>query len=790
MTLSHLRFLTALAIVAVCAARSVSAAGSRVDFDRDVLPIFRAACSKCHGPEKSESQLRLHDRSAVLKGGVSGAVIVPGQPEKSLLFELITDKDADLRMPKDSPALSNEQIEIIRRWIEQGAEWPEAGQEMPDHVGKHWAYIKPVRPKPPSVKGADWLINPIDNFVLARLEQEGLEPSPEASRESLVRRLSLDLIGLPPSIQEVDAFLRDTSAGAYETLVDRLLASPHYGERWAQPWLDAARYADSNGLTNDRPRTIWPYRDWVINALNDDMPFDKFTIEQIAGDLLPNSNAAQQVATGFNRNTLFNDEQGVDQDEARWNVLVDRVGTTATVWLGTTMACAQCHNHKYDPFSQTEFYRLLAFFENGEYAVEGANYDKHYIEPQLDLGGPQEKQQRRKLENHVAELKAKRNKSESDIAELEKAKDDLAEFLKKYPATLVMRDRPSQRPLATFVRVRGNFLSLGDEVPAGVPAALHQLPAGERVDRLALARWLVSTENPLTARVVANRQWSQLFGHGIVETEEDFGTRGAPPSHPELLDWLATELMSNGWSLKNLHKTIVMSATYRQSSRATPELLERDPHNHRLTRGPRFRLDAEQVRDMMLSVSGLLCARIGGPSVFPPQPETTSIGDHGGVSWVESTGEDRYRRGLYIFWRRSALYPALANFDAPSRDACTVRRLRTNTPLQALTLLNETTAGEAAAALAGRIRDYAPADQIRERVDYGFRLCTSRFPTEAEASALAEFVKDRRADFAKEPDVAQKIAAQGGLASADADFAAWFLAAQALLNLDETLCKE
>jgi hypothetical protein len=520
------------------------------------------------------------------------------------------------------------------------------------------------------------------------------------------------------------------------------------------------------------------------------MPFDQFTIEQIAGDLLPNATREQQIATGFNRNTTFNDEQGVDQDEARWNILVDRVGTTATVWLGTTLACAQCHNHKYDPFSQKEFYGLLAFFENCEFKVSGAGYNKKYIEPQLDLGDSNQKKLRADMEREVEVLKAKRNKSKVEEERLVQATKNLAEFLKQYPATLVLKEVPSKEPLTTYVRVKGGFLSRGDQVSAATPAVLHRLSADGAVNRLTLARWLVSSENPLTARVTVNRYWSQFFGQGIVETEEDFGTRGAAPTHPELLDWLATEFIRLGWSPKKLHKTIVMSATYRQSSRTTPELIEHDPYNRLMARGSRFRLNGEQIRDVTLAASGLLSAKIGGPSVFPPQPETTSIGDHGDVGWVESTGKDRYRRGLYTFWRRSALYPALSNFDAPTREMCTVNRVRTNTPLQALTLLNDTTACEAAAALTRRIQTESGSNAANERAAFGFRLCTGRLPAANEIRSLLRFHESKRKEFEQDKKLTQEIAHYAKSKSINADFAAWFLVSQALLNLDETLCKE
>jgi hypothetical protein len=477
-------------------------------------------------------------------------------------------------------------------------------------------------------------------------------------------------------------------------------------------------------------------------------------------------------------------------DEAYWNALVDRVGTTATVWLGTTLACAQCHSHKYDPFSQRDFYGLLAFFDNSEFSVKGSGYNRQVIEPELDLGEPDERSHRQAMERELAQLKGKPNKSPEELKRQTELSDGLEEYLKRYPSTLVLKERTSEETPSTYVRVRGSFLSKGEKIEAAVPAVLPPLPASVKADRLALARWIVDPENPLTARVNVNRHWSQFFGRGLVETEEDFGTRGAACTHPELLDWLATEYIRLGWSTKKLHKLIVMSSTYRQDSRITPVLLERDPDNRLLARGPRFRLQAEQVRDATLAIAGLLSPKIGGPSVFPPQPETTSIGDHGNVKWHESEGADRYRRGLYTFWRRSALYPALANFDAPSRESCTVRRPQSNTPLQALTLLNDVTAREAATAFAKRIRNETGSTDIGECITFAFRLCTARQPSPGELSTLLRLY-DRALRVATEDDSStEALVAAAEVKTDKQEFAAWFLVAQALLNLDETLTKE
>jgi hypothetical protein len=648
------------------------------------------------------------------------------------------------------------------------------------------------------VSNRSWVRNPVDAFILGRLEQQGIVPSAQAERETLLRRLSLDLTGLPPTLEELDAFVADDRRDAYERQVIRLLASPHYGERWATAWLDAARYADSNGYTNDRPRSMWLYRDWVINALNDDMPFDQFTIEQIAGDMLPNATPSQRIATGFYRNSMFNDEQGVDQLEARWNSLVERIGTTATIWLGSTVACAQCHNHKYDPFSQKEFFALLAFLENTEYSIEGADHNRRLVEPVLDLTVKEDRQRRETLERQIAEAKATavpadgraiQNKVESQppVHPLGDLLRDLSELNKRQPLAMVLQERCPPGPPVTRLRIRGSYLSPGEAVTAGTPAVLHPLPPGAPLNRLTLARWLVAEDNPLVARGVVNRAWSQFFGRGIVETEDDFGTRARPPSHPELLDWLAVDFQRHGWSMKHLHKTIVMSATYRQCSKASAERRQADPDNRWLARGPRFRLNAEFIRDVTLASSGLLHREIGGPSVFPPQPRITPLTDHGDVVWEESQGSARYRRGLYTFWRRSALYPALANFDAPTREACSIRRTLSNTPQQSLTLLNDTTAAEAAAALARRI-ETAGGPDVASRASYGFRLCTGRRPSREELGALVAFHKSTAEDDS--PQHARIASKSTEVSRAASPRKTWFLMSQALLNLDESISKE
>ncbi|HEX5054388.1 MAG TPA: DUF1549 and DUF1553 domain-containing protein [Planctomycetota bacterium] len=571
------------------------------------------------------------------------------------------------------------------------------------HPAEHWAYTPPVRRTPPVAAAS-----PIDGFLLARQRAAGLTPNGEADRRTLVRRVFLDLTGLPPTPAEVEAFVADGRPDAYDRLVDRLLASPHYGERWASPWLDLARYGDSDGFNFDKPRSMWPWRDWVVDALNRDVPFDRFTEEQLAGDLLPDADESTRIATGFHRNTPLNDEGGVDADEARWQRLLDRASTTATVWLGSTLQCAQCHDHKYDPISQRDFYGMVAFFET------------------------------------------------QDEVDLTRAADGAK--------TLVLRER-DDADAATYLRLRGAYDSKGELVAAHVPAALHAWPDGVPRNRLTLARWLCSRDNPLTARVAVNRLWDQLFGRGLVDTPEDFGRQAPVPQHLDLLDWLATEFVRLGWSQKQLLRTIVRSAAYRRDAASTPQQRELDPQNRLYAHGTRFRLDAERIRDTWLAVGGLLSPKMGGPPVYPLQADTSGVVPINKVSmkWPTSPGEDRWRRGIYTYWRRTAPFVAFALFDAPSREQCQVRRQSTNTPLQALAGLNDPTAQAAAAALGERMAGHA--GDARDRLAFGFELCTARPPTATELDHLA-------AAFAAEPGPS-----------------AFVRIATVLLNLDETLCR-
>ena len=713
-------------------------ASESVDFVRDIQPILKATCYSCHGSEKQKGGLRLDSKTLALQGGSNGKAIEPGQAAKSYILKRIRGEGEDPRMPPKGDPLKPEEIAKIVAWINEGANWPDSASVSNAAVKKHWAYEKPALPKTPEVSNLAWVKTPLDAFVLAKLDAEKLNPSPEATKEQLIRRVSLDLTGLPPSPAEIDAFIADASSNAYEKLVDRLLASPHYGERWARPWLDLARYADTEGFNFDAPRVMWHYRDWVINAINADMPYDQFTISQLAGDLLPNATADQKIATGFHRNTMLNTEGGVDPEEARWERELDRTNTTSTVWMGSTIGCAQCHNHKFDPFTQKDFYRLFAYFDNTDEKLVKVN------------GGEVEEKEKKEAK--------KEGKSEE--------------------TALIMAERKT--PASTFMRIRGSFVAKGEQVDAGTPGFLPQAPVGTPNNRLGLARWLVSPENPLTARVTVNRLWENYFGHGLVETSEDFGLQGTAPSHPELLDFLACEFMKNGWKFKPIHKMIVMSSVYRQSSKVTPELLAKDPYNKLLARAPRYRLEAELIRDNALSISGQICLKVGGPSVYPPMPPDKGFiaNNKGAEKWVASTGEDLYRRGLYTFWRRTAHYATFANFDAPSREFCTVRRSRTNNPMQALSGLNDPGFFDSAKALAERLTKEGGA-QLKDRIAYGFRLCTARLPNAKEQRMFEESYAAQLALYQKEP--------QRGMTP---EQSALTLIANVLLNMDETLTRE
>jgi hypothetical protein len=823
-----------------------AAAQGEISFSRDILPILSDTCFACHGPDEGsrKARLRLDTPEGALAAGKSGApAVVPGDAANSELVRRIFSKNEDEVMPppKALRQLTPAQRELLKRWVEQGAKW-----------GRHWAYEPPVRSEVPKTRNAKpETRNPIDNFILARLQREGLKPSPEAPKETLIRRVTLDLTGLPPTPEEVDAFLADQSPNAYEKVVDRLLASPHYGERLAWDWLDAARYADSNGYQGDPERTMWPWRDWVVNAFNANLPYDQFTLEQLAGDLLPDATRDQKLASGFNRNNMHNGEGGRIPEETRVENVFDRVETTATVWLGATFNCARCHDHKYDPFTLRDYYALYDVFN--QMSETGAGRGGQ-APPVIDLTTPQEQQRlqaaRRRHENVVAEVEAfERQKfprpegrplAESDAAKLpgnlpatlarlepknrgvdaileaigyfetDGADPDYVRVLRKLLAAVRERDAAQSnltrvmimdqlaQPRDTFILTRGAYdKPTTNRVFGAMPAALtsnSELPtpnAAARATRLDLAHWLVSPDNPLTARVTVNRYWQMLFGTGLVKTVEDFGAQGEKPSHPELLDWLAVEFRESGWNLKRLLRLMVTSATYRQSSKVTPALAERDPDNRLLARGPRHRLPSWMLRDVALAASGLLVDRLGGPPVKPYQPEGIwEEATFGKKTYVQDHGEALYRRSLYVFWRR-IVGPTMF-FDSAARQVCEVKPKRTNTPLHALVTLNDITSVEAARTLAQRALRAAP--DARAQVDLAFRRVLARYPSAAERKILQARLDILRRQFAADPAAARRLLAVGESPRDESldpvNHAAMTGLCQLILNLDEALSKE
>jgi hypothetical protein len=703
--------------------------------------------------------------------------------------------------PEAGEPLSADEVELLQRWINSGAEYE-----------PHWSYTRISRPTIPTVSDSSWPQNPIDRFILAKLESEGLTPSQEADRMTLARRLALDLTGLPVSPEQVDQFVADVSTDAFEKFVDALLSHPGYGEHMARSWLDLARYADSAGYADDPPRTIWPYRDWVINAFDTSMPFDEFTVQQLAGDLLPDTTPDNKIATAFHRNTLTNNEGGTIDEEFRSVAVVDRVNTTLSTWMGTTIACAQCHDHKYDPLSQQEFFGLYAIFNNT------ADADRKDEAPLVSIPWESLDAKRRPLEKELAailkavpEMKKSTPKKQvqphgepPELRPLRKHVDTLRRRIAAVKAVTVpvMEELQDDKRRVTKLQYRGNWQDLGPVIEEHVPAVFPQPERtdGESVSRLKLAEWLVDRDNPLTARVLVNRLWEQIFGIGIVSTSEEFGSQGELPSHPELLDWLACELIDSGWDIQSIQRLIVTSATYRQSSKSTPKLLEYDPENRLLACGPRVRLSAEVIRDQALAAAGLLSSKKGGPSVHPPQPDLGLKAAFGaGIDWKTSTGEDRYRRAIYTTWRRSNPYPSMATFDAPNREVCTIRRPRTNTPLQALVTLNDPVFVEAAQALARRIVCESGPDSA-EQATRGFRLVLTRAPQPNEVKRLVKLYEETRSHFLNDSSASLAMATKprgplpetvlkhfnGATNEAHASLAAWTVVGNVILNLDET----
>lgn len=964
--------------------RSLNADDEPIDFARQIRPILSENCFACHGfdPASRKGDLRLDDREAAIAVTDGHAAIVPSAPDRSELWRRIVSAESEEVMPPPSTGkrLTDAQKDLIQRWIQQGA-----------HYAPHWAFSRIEKPTVPAL--SDQAIpNPIDAFILQKLNAHQLSLSPEADRATLIRRLSQDLLGLQPTPEEADAFIQDSAPDAYEKLVERLLQSPHYGERWGRHWLDQARYADSNGYTIDAPRIMWPYRDWVIDAVNRDLPFDQFTIEQLAGDLLPNTTKFQQLATGFHRNTLINQEGGVKPDQYRHEAIVDRVNTTGAVWLGLTVGCAQCHTHKYDPLSHDDYYRLYAFFNqcddanneattlpvmeeeifgwtenqltqlaevkqlraqltdlesqlaaaksknllahtwnwkpaditdyrtlgmasflrqpdgsllsdgkappndtyqitlrtpterftamrlrvlpdeslpmkgpglaDGNFVLTDAeikfrekvfrfttasadhSQEKYNILDAIDdkpttgwainvseeqkktdpnlsmnapheavfvLGTPIEKVEVVLFLKHdinkgyligrfaidISDVDPPANETPALQARIAEVEQDLERREAKLPGLaktvnqMVMKDTEAKRE--TFRLDRGDFLSpdtvAGPLVPT-VPASLVIGPQPEFKTRLDLARWLVSRDNPLTSRVTINRIWMRYFGRGIVDTENDFGSQGTPPTHPELLDWLAAEFMDRGWSMKQMHKLIVTSQTYRQSSEERPEAVAADPRNLWLGRQARVRVDAEIVRDMILSTSGALTPRIGGPSVHPPQPTGVYSFTQNVKSWPETTGPDRYRRTMYTMFYRSAPYPLLTTFDAPEFSTVCTRRSRSNTPLQALAIANDPMFVELAQKLATRVlQDTSTKPELVDRVDRMFRLCLIRQPTAAEQQLLVEFWNRQAGLYTSDAEEAKKLAPSDLSEIPPAEAAAWVSLARLLFNTDEFLTR-
>ena len=1041
---------------------SLRAEDRKIDFTKDIQPILAENCYKCHGPDHQEAGLRWDRKADALKGGEKGSPIVPGKPAESLMFRAVNGGGEDVpRMPQKGEPLSNAQIAIIRAWIEQGAIWPDSPTPAEESWKSHWAFKAPTRPSLPEVKNKTWVRTPIDSFVLARLEKEGLKPSAEADAVTLLRRVSLDLVGLPPSVDEVGHFAGSKGSTAYVKKVQGLLSSPHYGERWGRHWLDGARYADSDGFEKDKPRFIWNYRDWVINAFNRDLPYDRFVIEQLAGDQLDNPAPDQLVATGFLRNSMLNEEGGVDPEQFRMDALFDRMDAVGKTVLGLTIQCAQCHTHKFDPISHEEYYKMFAFLnndhessvvaytpgeeqkrsdllrqirdleeglrhtapgweermaqwessikndqpewkvvecqnagDNGERfyyyedgSIRAASYaptkwtgnfrgtnDSTFIgafrleqlndpnlpcngpgrsikgmsalsefnveaqdaknptnkinvkfvkatadfsngekdlEPEFDDrsgkkriygpiefaidgkdttawgidAGPGRRNQARQavfipekpltfangviltfklMQNHggwnsddnqnhnlgrfrlsvasvtntvadsvpanVREIlkipAGERTPTQvatvfrhwrTTVPEFKEENEKIAAFWKDWPEgtpTLTVAARtgegPTQKKNATRMFKRGDWLKPGKEVITGTPAFLHPLPKDADDSRLTFARWLVDRKSPTTARVAVNRLWQSYFGDGLVQTPEDFGVRAPEPSHPELLDWLAVEFMEPStlapgeiqsdlvpWSTKHIHRLIVHSAVYRQASKVTPELLEKDQYNRLLARGPRVRVEAELVRDIALTASGLLNPDVGGPSVMPPAPAFLfqPPASYGPKVWNEETGPNRYRRSVYTFRFRSVPYPVLQTFDAPNGDFSCVRRLRSNTPLQALASLNEVLFIEAAQALAVRTLRSGATDE--ERIKFAFRACLAREPEMEEIGELKKVLAGQKAYLAEgwvNPSElgTGKTEIPKGLPknSNPTELAAYTVVSRVLLNLDETITKE
>ena len=792
----------------------LATAAEKLSFNRDVRPILAENCFTCHGPDSAsrKADLRLDRRDAAVKSGA----IAPGKPDESGMIHRIFSSDKDEVMPPRSihKQLTAVQKEQLKAWIAAGAEY----QPL-------WSFIPPARPALPAVHDANWVRNPIDRFVLAALEQRGLQPAPEADRRTLARRLSLDLTGLPPAAEMVEAFVNDKSPDACEKLVDRWMQSPHWGEHRARYWLDAARYADTNGIHFDNFREIWSFRDWVIDAFNQNMPFDRFTVEQLAGDLLPNATDEQRIATGFHRCNSTTNEGGAINEEYLVLYTRDRTETTSRVWMGLTANCAVCHDHKFDPLPQKEFYGLSAFFNNTKQAAMDGNI-KDTPPVMFVAGTPQDRQQWKTIDGQIAEFKKQINdRKQAARADFEKwlagpaqqplsakvlgfhdkpYQDLTAQLTETEKEKLAIRARGSMahvveeraEPPRAYVLFRGDYDKRRDEVKPATPSFLPPMPAEEPRNRLGFARWLLRPEHPLTARVTVNRFWQEVFGTGLVKTTEDFGVNGETPVNQELLDWLAVDFRESGWDVKRLFRLMVTSAAYRQSAAATPEKLERDPQNRLLSRGPRFRMDAEMVRDHALAASGLLVAKIGGPSVKPYQPdgvwEAVAMPESNTRNYRADSGENLYRRSMYTLWKRAAPPASMDIFNAPTREACTVRRERTNTPLQALVTLNDPQFVEAARHLAETTLKQ-DGEKTENRIDFVARRLLARPLRPQEMQVVQSSLDALLKHYQANPEGAKSLL-MVGQSPVDpklnsSTLAAWTMLTNELMNLDEVLNK-
>lgn len=843
-------------------------ADSKSSMEASVLLLLQERCWSCHGPLKQEGGLRLDQRERIVIGSDSGRIVAPGMGDGSRLIQRVISRDPEDQMPPAGKRLTAEEVQLLTRWIDQGLAWPTLPEESPKSL--HWAYqpiVGAVQP-PASVSDPSWARNEIDLFVLSRLQKAGLEPSPEAPRSTLIRRVTLDMIGLLTTPEETEAFERDRSPDAWQKVIDRLLSSPHFGERWGRHWLDQARYADSDGYEKDNARPdAWRWRDWVIEAINRDLPFDQFTIEQLAGDLLPDATPMQRLATAFHRQTLTNTEGGTDQEQFRVEACFDRTETTGSVWLGLTVGCARCHSHKYDALTQREYYQLFAVFNNADetttvvprpqqdvdaYPQLKARFDEQLQALRTKLQAAQDARLEEfsvwRSEQHRQLLSGQRPKSAAEnvlnalqvpeekqteeqqrllkdfwsqqhavlkplIAELEVIQKTAPETPEMQVRVLTQRVRDLRE---TRVLRRGEFLEPMEDLKVQ-PASPYTLPplqsrvSGVPPDRLDFARWLVAPDNPLTPRVAVNHLWAHLFGHGLVRTVADFGVRGDRPDHPELLDWLAARFagisspvtgnsqlsrLPRAWSGKDTLRLILNSATYRQSSRQRLDFQMRDPANTLLWRQNRLRVEGEIVRDISLQAAGILSKKIGGPSVYPPLPAgVAELSYAGNFRWTESSGEDCHRRGLYTFFKRTAPHPSLTLFDCPDANLTCAQRSVSNTPLQALVMLNNDVFAECARGLASRILQIQPGDD-HNRIQQAFVVCLGRLPEAAESQELLRLLQESEASYAEAPDTTLRLIGprsstdSGAPDVAAAKIAAWVNVCRLLLNLDEFITRE